>query len=148
MINLINGTVSGNVYGGGYGISTETKKGLVNSNPIVNVGDTTAAHTSGVVHVEGDVLGGGALAQVVGNTKVNILKGTVDGSVFGGGEGLETNPVIALVMKRRAVSTVAARWPPWAITTPMRMPISQNLVHLALAIPLSLLAVVPWVPMC
>ena len=109
VINLINGTVSGNVYGGGYGISTETKKGLVNSNPIVNVGDTTAAHTSGVVHVEGDVLGGGALAQVVGNTKVNILKGTVDGSVFGGGEGLETNPVIALVMKNATVNMISGR---------------------------------------
>ena len=109
VINLINGTVSGNVYGGGYGISTETKKGLVNSNPIVNVGDTTAAHTSGVVHVEGDVLGGGALAQVVGNTKVNILKGTVDGSVFGGGEGLETNPVIALVMKNATVNMTNGR---------------------------------------
>ena len=109
IVNLINGTVSGNVYGGGYGIASDTKKGLVNAHPIVNIGDTTAAHANGVVHVEGDVLGGGAMAQVVGNTKVNILKGTVDGSVFGGGEGLETNPVIALVMKNATVNMISGR---------------------------------------
>ena len=104
IVNLFKGTVNGNVYGGGYGIATETKKGLVNANPIVNVGDNTLPDA--VVLVKGDVNGGGAMAQVVGSTVVNMNTGTIEGNLFGAGEGIETNPVIALVMKNSTVNMI------------------------------------------
>ncbi len=114
VVNLINGTVSGNVYGGGLGMATtaissaETNMGRVSSNPVVNVGDTAATYT-GKVRVKGNVLGGGALAKVSGNTRVNMFKGTVDGSVFGAGEGCDTNMILALVMKNSTVNMIDGR---------------------------------------
>ena len=115
VVNLVNGTVSGNVYGGGLGMgtkvisSTATNMGRVASNPVVNIGATSTAHANGVVLVKGNVFGGGALAKVAGNTQVNMLKGTVDGSLFGAGEGCDSNMILALVMKNSTVNMIDGR---------------------------------------
>ncbi len=115
VVNLINGTVSGNVYGGGLGMGTKvissaaTNMGRVASNPVVNIGATSTAHANGVVLVKGNVFGGGALAKVAGNTQVNMLKGTVDGSLFGAGEGCDSNMILALVMKNSTVNMIDGR---------------------------------------
>lgn len=96
-VNIKNGTVSGNVYGGGKGTTA-----TVTSNPVVTIGDVTAGHESYEAKVEdkdgdtlansteglvgGNVYGGGDAAPVIGNTTVTLQgKTTVGGDVFGGG---------------------------------------------------------------
>ena len=51
-VNILNGTVSGNVYGGGKGLDADHSQGRVTGNPIVNIGDATNGHQA---IVEGDV---------------------------------------------------------------------------------------------
>ena len=80
VVNIKNGTVSGNVFGGGLGSTAE-----VTGNPIVTIGDTNASHYAVVT---GNVYGGGDAAAVTGNTTVtyndNNASSTVD-QLFGGG---------------------------------------------------------------
>ena len=80
-VNVKNGAVSLNVYGGGKGASA-----VVTGNPVVTVGDATQASYSAIVG--GDVYGGGDAAAVTGNTTVtyndNNASSTV-GNLFGGG---------------------------------------------------------------
>lgn len=105
-VNIKNGTVSGNVFGGGLGATA-----VVTGNPAVTIGDATAAYAA---VVSGDVYGGGDAAAVSGTptvlvinksntsianvygggnaadvdgTSVTIHGGTVTGMVFGGGHG-------------------------------------------------------------
>lgn len=126
VVNIINGTVKGDVFGGSLG-DTAT----VTSNPEVNIGynPTTMASLlpASIVTprdtVKGNVYGGGSLASTIGNTTVNINQGVVgnisysktsgsadydtiihapnSGMVFGGGKGRDTNiatdHVIAMV---------------------------------------------------
>ena len=89
-VNLIHGTVSGFVYGGGLG-STAT----VSASPVVIVGSTPASLPMGQsipsspsVIVGNDVYGGGEEAPVAGNTSVTIQNSysSVDGMIFGGGK--------------------------------------------------------------
>ena len=71
-VNLKNGTVSNNVYGGGYG-----EAAIVTGSPIVNlIGGT----------VTNDIFGGGDAAPVVGNPVVNANYGSVN-DIFAGGRG-------------------------------------------------------------
>ena len=80
-VNILNGTVSNNVYGGGLGNTA-----IVHSNPTVTIGDLSAEHSSYAVTVTGDVYGGGDAAGVDGNTSVTIQKtNTVVGNAYGGG---------------------------------------------------------------
>ena len=108
-VNIKNGTVSGNVYGGGKGSTA-----VVTGTPRVTVGDMTVGNETYVATVTGDVYGGGDAANVatgtpvvlvqkcnssVGNvygggnaadvpaTSVTVTGGTVTGAVFGGGHG-------------------------------------------------------------
>ena len=93
-VNVIHGTVCGNVYGGGQGASA-----TVTSNPVVNIGfDSTEDSpmwqyipASGVINVNnvannavatvlGDVYGGGDNAITTGSTYVNVRK---DNTIIG-----------------------------------------------------------------
>ena len=71
-VNLKNGTVSNNVYGGGLG-----EAAVVTGNPTVNlIGGT----------VTNDIFGGGDAAPVVGDPQVNANYGSVK-DIFAGGRG-------------------------------------------------------------
>ena len=62
----------------------------------INVG--TAAGAPADFTVYGNVYGGGEAGHVDwGGTEVNILSGTVNGSVFGGGQGATTSPTAGIV---------------------------------------------------
>lgn len=109
-VNIKNGTVSGSVFGGGYGATA-----VVTGAPLVTVGDLTEGHSAYVAIVNTDVYGGGDAANVstgtpvvliqkcnteilrdvygggnaanVPATSVTVTGGTISGSVFGGGHG-------------------------------------------------------------
>lgn len=77
-VNIINGTVQENVYGGGYGSTAE-----VAGSPAVTVG---VSNTEKRALVLGNVFGGGNAAPVSGDTDVKILYNSyIKGNVYGGG---------------------------------------------------------------
>lgn len=86
-INISGGTVS-NVFGGGYGSSTNMAAGtkVTVSGGIVGTKDTSKADT----YTYGNVYGGGYAGTVTGNTEVNITGGTMK-DVYGAGLGAEYN---------------------------------------------------------
>ena len=96
-IDLRNGHVNQNVYGGGKGSTASVNHGKVTSNPYVHMHPDVANSKSFLV--KGNLYGGGELGQVQGNTKVLIEKGTVKGSVFGAGLGDLSNENFGLVAK-------------------------------------------------
>ncbi len=71
--------VNGNVFGGGKGESGHPDKAKVTGTTYVNI------EADANDEVMGDVYGGGELAQVVGDTRVDINSGPVRGDVYGGG---------------------------------------------------------------
>ena len=90
-VNILNGEVSGNVYGGGKGDANDHSKGQVTGNPTVTIGDNAnAGHTAIVI---GDVYGGGDAGNVVGIPVVNIVNkcNTTIGNVYGGGNAADVN---------------------------------------------------------
>ena len=92
-VNIKNGTVSGNVYGGGMGLASDHTKGQVTGNPVVTIGDNTTGHESYVAAVTGDVYGGGDAGNVVGTPQVNVINkcNTTIGNVYGGGNAADVN---------------------------------------------------------
>ena len=101
-VDMTNGTVSQDIYGGGKGQTT-----VVGGNVEVNIGPKGNAEKPLSVH---DVYGGSALGAVNATknpstgdlsqadgktTTVNIYGGTVTGSVFGGGLGQEAAEAVA-----------------------------------------------------
>ena len=88
VVNILNGTVSGNVFGGGLGASA-----TVTGNPQVKIGDNTEGHESYVATVSGDVYGGGDAAAVIGIPVVNVVnkRNTTIGNVYGGGNAADVN---------------------------------------------------------
>ncbi len=90
-VNIKNGTVSGNVYGGGKGTTA-----IVTSNPHVTVGDATQGYTAVVT---GDVYGGGDAAQVNGIAVVNVINksSTNIGNVYGGGNAADVLATIVTI---------------------------------------------------
>ncbi len=100
--NLADGTsITGNIFGGGYGSTTK-----VTGDVTVNIGKKTGNDTDGYTYagyasITGDVYGGSAMGKVNTidgtsandgkNTNVNLYGGTVDGSVYGGGLGDNTS---------------------------------------------------------
>ena len=116
-VDIINGHITGNVFGGGKGDPADHTKGQVTGNPTVTIGTITAGKT---VTIDGDVYGGGDAGNVVGTpvitvvnncdnrianlygggnaadvsgTNVTINGGTFSGMVFGGGHGdKDANP--------------------------------------------------------
>jgi hypothetical protein len=101
-VNIYGGTITNDVYGGGEGSTT-----VVANDVVVNIGkapEGTETEYTGSATVNGSVYGGSAFGAVNAKktksgttttytyqegktTKVNVLKGTVNGSVFGGGLG-------------------------------------------------------------
>ncbi|MBR0170644.1 MAG: chitobiase/beta-hexosaminidase C-terminal domain-containing protein [Bacteroidales bacterium] len=84
-IDLQNGHVNRNVYGGGKGSLASLNNGKVTSNPYVHMHPDVA--NSKKFRVGGDIYGGGELGQVQGNTKVLIESGVVKYNVYGAGLG-------------------------------------------------------------
>ena len=86
-INVSGGVVN-NVFGGGYGASTNMAAGtkVTVSGGIVGTKDTSKADT----YTYGNVYGGGYAGSVTGNTEVNISGGTMK-DVYGAGLGVEYN---------------------------------------------------------
>lgn len=84
-VNILNCTTTGSVFGGGKGSSA-----TVSGNPTVNIGDWTTGH---IVHIGGNVFGGGDEAPLEGTTNVTIrdCNTIVDGDVYGGGNATYTN---------------------------------------------------------
>lgn len=87
-VNILNGTVTGSVYGGGLGATA-----VVTGTTTVNIDGSAEGHS---VAVTQNVLGGGDAAAVEGSTDVNIINGAISGSVFGGGNaaGVSENGVV------------------------------------------------------
>ena len=93
-VNVLNGAVSGNVYGGGKGDPNDHSKGQVTGAPVVTIGDNTSAHAAYVASVAGDVYGGGDAGDVLGTPQVNVVNKcntTISGDVYGGGNAADVN---------------------------------------------------------
>ena len=92
-VNILNGTVSGNVYGGGAGTLVDGADrgaaGKVTGNPRVNIGDNVSGHTAIVL---GDVYGGGDAADVAGTPVIVVNDcNTQVGYLYGGGNAADVN---------------------------------------------------------
>ena len=92
-VNILNGTVSGNVYGGGKGVLVDGAQhgvaGKVTGNPQVNIGDNVAGHTA---IIEGEVYGGGDAADVAGTPVIVVNDcNTSIGYLYGGGNAADVN---------------------------------------------------------
>ena len=93
-VNILNGTVSQNVYGGGKGDPNDHTKGQVTGNPVVTIGDATRLNNNNIVAaVTGDVYGGGDAGNVVGTPQVNVINkcNTTIGNVYGGGNAADVS---------------------------------------------------------
>ena len=90
-VNILNGEVSGNVYGGGKGDANDHSKGQVTGNPTVTIGDNANADHMAIVI--GDVYGGGDAGNVEGIPVVNVVNkcNTTIGNVYGGGNAADVN---------------------------------------------------------
>lgn len=95
-INIYGGTVNGSVYGGGQGGYTDSNNvgTFVSNNSNVVIGNSSSGPT-----IKTNVYGGSAYGTVNGTTinpssnyttKVTINNGTIENSVFGGGQGSDT----------------------------------------------------------
>ena len=114
-VNIKNGIVSGNVYGGGKGTTA-----TVTSNPVVTIGDVTTGHESYVAivaddandkdvnnaaFVGGNVYGGGDAAPVVGNTTVTYNdnnSNTTVANIYGGGNNASVSGNATVTLKGKA----------------------------------------------
>ncbi|MBO7260396.1 MAG: hypothetical protein J6U97_02760, partial [Bacteroidaceae bacterium] len=86
-VNILNGTVTGSVFGGGLGAAA-----IVTGTTVVNINQESGGNAT----VVQNVFGGGDAANVVGSTDVNMMAGAVQGSLFGGGNeaGVSENGVV------------------------------------------------------
>lgn len=94
-IDLQNGHVNRNVYGGGKGSLASLNNGKITSNPYVHMHPDVA--NSKKFRVGGDIYGGGELGQVQGNTLVRIESGIVKHIVYGAGLGNNEDEGFGLV---------------------------------------------------
>lgn len=85
-VQMLAGNVKGNVYGGSYGENTLPEKGTAAATLVEMLGGNVLADNTDAT-LKGEIYGGGALANVAGNTEVHLYGGTVGGDVFGGGLG-------------------------------------------------------------
>lgn len=99
IVNIYGSTVAENVYGGGKNAATDYTQVNIYSGAIGNVyggGEGTPAiinHNTDVIIRDGtigNVYGGGNAGNVVGETLVSLLNGSVSGSVFGSGNAAST----------------------------------------------------------
>ena len=96
-VNIINGTVSGDVFGGGYGDADDATKGVVNGNPQVTINGASAV-------VNGGVYGGGSLAPTNGNPFVTLTTGSA-ANIYGGGMAASVNGAPTVNVNGGSVST-------------------------------------------
>lgn len=93
VVNVLNGTVSGNVYGGGNGDPDDHNKGTT-TGATVTIGDATRINNNSVkAIVLNDVYGGGNAANVNGTPTVTVVNkcNTEVGYVYGGGNAADVN---------------------------------------------------------
>lgn len=84
-VNILCGTVSGSVFGGGNGDPNDStqEKGSIDGNPQVTIGNANTSLHSTVI---GNVYGGGNAAKVKGNTFVMTKnRAQLFGNIYGGG---------------------------------------------------------------
>ena len=84
-VNILCGTVSGSVFGGGNGDPNDStqEKGSIDGNPQVTIGNASTSLHSTVI---GNVYGGGNAAKVKGNTFVMTKnRAQLFGNIYGGG---------------------------------------------------------------
>ena len=95
-VNICGGTVFGEVYGGGKGLTKAEadqydKVGRINGNTLVHITDSKPGNDTDkdniVPYVWSNVYGGCAYGTVDGNTLVHVEGGMLGNSVFGGGYG-------------------------------------------------------------
>lgn len=95
-VNISGGTVFGEVYGGGKGLTKAEADhyenvGRINGNTLVHITDSKPGNDTDkdniVPHVWSNVYGGCAYGTVDGNTLVHVEGGMLGNSVFGGGYG-------------------------------------------------------------
>lgn len=96
-VNILNGTVSGDVFGGGLGDANDDTKGVVTGNPQVTINGAGAA-------VAGGVYGGGSLAPTNGNAVVTLTNGALT-DVYGGGKAANVNGAPTVYLNGGTVST-------------------------------------------
>lgn len=93
-INIVlkRGTLTGNIYGGGYGEREHLDKAKVTGDTKISTGaeDVAEVDVNTPVTISGgvNIYGGGDMAQVKGNTFINLNHGNITANVFGGGRGL------------------------------------------------------------
>lgn len=97
VVNIKRGLVSGDVFGGGLGLSGNPNKGKVIGNPQVTVNSDKA-------RVNGSVYGGGSLASTVGNPLVTLTEGSLT-QVFGGGKAASVTGAPTVAITGGTVST-------------------------------------------
>ena len=91
VVNVLNGTVSGNVYGGGNGDPDDHNKGTT-TGATVTIGDATRINDNSVkAIVLNDVYGGGNAADVNGTPTVTVVNkcNAEVGYVYGGGNAAD-----------------------------------------------------------
>ena len=92
-INITGGSITGNVYGGGKGGAepATTDDPATDGTFTTNGVNVTIGNSSTGPNIQGSVYGGSAFGSVNdtnrGNVSVTVNKGTITGSVFGGGQG-------------------------------------------------------------
>lgn len=110
-VNIFGGDIKGDIFGGGSGVKATGKneyhdiaKVIGTTNVTINPQtlkpraewtDPNTPEFSGPNEgwtFTGNIYGGGALGSVEGNTNVTILGGTINGDVFGAGQGEEGHP--------------------------------------------------------
>lgn len=95
-IILKRGKFTGSIYGGGYGELQHLDKAMVTGTTNIYTGDSvfTAINRSLPVTILPidtripTIYGGGNMAQITGNTYINLYHGNITADVFGGGKGL------------------------------------------------------------
>lgn len=97
VVNIKNGLVSGDVFGGGLGLDGDPTKGKVTGNPQVTVNAAKA-------RVNGSVYGGGSLASTEGNPQVTLTDGALT-KVFGGGKAADVDGAPTVNINGGTVST-------------------------------------------
>ena len=93
VVNILNGTVSGNVYGGGAGELVDGtdrgQAGKVTGNPQITIGDNDDSHKA---IIKGEVYGGGDAADVDGTPKIVVYDcNTMIGDLYGGGNAADVD---------------------------------------------------------